>query len=266
MGLNTPKCITPLAFQLGEGRRSVYDLSEEELTKMVNGHIKGEYFSTEFSSWTASISYAMDMKCFAKRVYRANTYISIIDTKALPVNQIFHVPSLEFLAPGVFKPYDHEYLAHGVITGSAHRAVLLKDFHAAVWNYGPSARHIQTCRPIPKEMIVNARFVGQHYGNDFALPIMLALICVARREAQLFDIESEQFNAVWQGIAGLRVPEDWSKAKTIMEDIVTTQGWHDIKQFIQLMRAVGHKKAHATEPGDKSLERAMAKLSINVKM
>ncbi|KAI7240996.1 hypothetical protein KC330_g917 [Hortaea werneckii] len=116
-GLNTVDTITPLAYCRGQGSDSIYDLTREELTTMAEWHLRGGAMLTELSSWISSLAFCLLLALHTG----ADAFISIIDTKLLSVNTIEYVPSLEFLNHR-FCHYNHEYLAHGVIRGPAHRA------------------------------------------------------------------------------------------------------------------------------------------------
>lgn len=126
-GLNTVDAITPLAHFRGKGSDSIYDLTREELTIMVGSHLCGGFMPTELSSWASSLAVCFEMA----RGSPAHGYISIIDTKLLSSNSIMHVPSLHFLSHG-FTAFNHEYLAHDVIKGPAHRAAPAKELRRAL--------------------------------------------------------------------------------------------------------------------------------------
>ena len=62
VGLNTTEAITPFAFsQYGSGgHQSAYQMTRDEFTDMATRHLRGcSHMETEFSSWTASLSYAL---------------------------------------------------------------------------------------------------------------------------------------------------------------------------------------------------------------
>lgn len=97
---------------------------------MTLDHLRGRIVTTEFSSWTASLNF---VSFYAHRmnqgyVYPAEkgtAYISMIDTEVLSqTNQIWHVCSLAHIfSRPEYKTYHWEYLAHGVVRGSGHKAV-----------------------------------------------------------------------------------------------------------------------------------------------
>ena len=61
--LNTTTAITPLAFSRGKGHRTVYDMTKEEFTRMAYCHLHThEHIETEFSSWSASLTFILN-KC-----------------------------------------------------------------------------------------------------------------------------------------------------------------------------------------------------------
>ena len=248
-GLNTTKAITPLAFFKGCGRSSVYDLTKKEFSDMAFAHLNGLRTPlTELSSWTASLSFAMSGAGHARH---PGAHISIIDTKDLwNQNQIFFVPDLDFLRPGEMR-YDHEYLAHGVIRGLSYRALPLDTLITAGFNTVYTQPSMMTDwrqeQQVANSMstIRQARKVGEQYGENFALPMTLALLCKVESRFDLHVTAMPKKQVIVDGIAGLGVPDDWITDDTVVKDIVSTRNWPDVEQLIKLMRAVA--QAHEKE-------------------
>lgn len=258
-GLNTTEGITPLAFHLGRGRRSVYDLTEEEFTDMVLSHLSGGCQpETMLSSWAASLSVSMD------NYAGEGAHISIIDTRLLwKSNEIFFVPSLNFLDPERIPEYTEEYLAFGVIRWVAHKAIPLSTFYSLGYQYPfqyiyddcdvydghaedsqydivPPARVDAPPAPAINKSAQIARQIGEKYGGSFTLPMTLALLC--RDDQFEFTIPFPEGGVELQmfkdAVLGLFIPEDWSTDDTIMKDIVFTSGYRDLELMIKLMRTL----------------------------
>ena len=248
--LNTVDAIIPAAFRQGQGHSSVYDLTRVELVSMVEKHVSGysEPYFTEFSYWTPSLSYAV---AHAIRVLGGDSYdcrISIIDTKNLRAqNQIFAVRDLSFLRLPLQDCAFH-YLAHGVIRGPFLRSLPIGRF----WAHDFDQRRIASlneswarlhARQITERAVRLAWNVGVQYGDNFALPVALALICVDKRHIKLFAQGDNELQIVLEGVSGLQFPRDWMNDSTITRDVVytdmgTEEPSYDTDQFIRLMRAV----------------------------
>jgi hypothetical protein len=125
--LNTTERITPLAFVLGQGHHSPYDIASDEFTATVYGHCGIAYVATEFSSSSHSPSFVLGF-------YYGTEYISVIDTKELQdTNPTYYVPLMPGRGPADFEMMEHEYLVFGVVEGSAHYAVPYEKFAALVF-------------------------------------------------------------------------------------------------------------------------------------
>jgi hypothetical protein len=150
--------------------------------------------------------------------------ISIIDTQALKShNEIFFVPDLAFLTPrGNLKKMHHEYLAHGPIRSTAHRAVPLNVFLEAGFDrrkFHTPGKKIKKLHPqqITGSGVRRARSVAEHYGRQFAVPVALALLCLEERGVDLFLREGDiDLGTVLRGLDGLHIPQSWSQDTTVM--------------------------------------------------
>ena len=241
--LNSPEAIIPLAFRAGGGHSSVYDMSKEEFTNMVSKHLKyeKENFLTELSSWAASLTVAMLF--FGDQ--HDDVLISIIDTQALKAhNEIFFVPGMDFLGCGGTKDMHHEYLAHGPIRGSAHRAVPINAFVRAGFDLQSlprpgAATKSRKPRHISIDEVQAARLVAQEYGYHFAAPMAVALVCLEKRLPTLFVREPDAgLDVILHGLSELHFSRNWNRDDTVMEDIVYFGNYMDVRQFVHLMRAI----------------------------
>ena len=241
--LNSPEAIIPLAFRAGGGHSSVYDMSKEEFTDMVSKHLKyeKENFLTELSSWAASLTFAMLF--FGDQ--HDDVFISIIDTQALKAhNEIFFVPGMDFLGCGGTKDMHHEYLAHGPIRSSAHRAVPMSAFLLAGFDLQSLPRpgavtKSRKPRHVSIDEVQAARLVAQEYGYHFAAPMAVAIVCLEKRLPTLFLRERDVgLDVILHGLSGLHFSQSWSLDDTVMEDIVYFGNYMDVRQFVHLMRAI----------------------------
>jgi hypothetical protein len=241
--LNSPEAIVPLAFRAGRGHSSIYDMTKEEFTDMVSKHLKyeKENFLTELSSWAASLTFAM----LFYGDQHDGVFISIIDTQALKAhNEIFYVPGMDFLGCGRTKDMHHEYLAHGPIRGSAHRAVPMSAFVRAGFDLRSlprpgAATRTRKPRYVSIKEVQAVRMVAQDYGYHFAAPMAVALVCLEKRLPSLFLRERDAgLDVILQGLSGLHFSPSWNRDDTVMEDIVYFGNYMDVRQFVDLMRAI----------------------------
>lgn len=243
-GLNTPEAITPLGFFHQTGSENAYDLSKERFADMALDHLCGCSGKTEFSSWASSLAFALghiagdDLGCQLNKASRNCVYISVIDTKELwDTNQIFWVPDLAFLDPDM-RSYPHEYLAHGVITGAAHKALPVQVFCDLGVDLDRSTRFQFTFK-ISSESVRTARRIGDHYGGDFALPMCLAVLCRKQRDPKFFREGVEELDKILAGISDLLpVPQKWANDKATQRDAEYVKGYEDVEQMCRLMRAL----------------------------
>ncbi|KAK5127945.1 hypothetical protein LTR85_005062 [Meristemomyces frigidus] len=243
-GLDTVKAITPLAFDKRHncGKASIYEHTRASLAIMGTQHLHGQFVSTEFSSWGASLQVAFH---FAQG--RADAHISVIDTTKLPKrNVVLHVPSLRSLGVA-FYGYDWEYLAHGVITGPALSVVPLSAFaniglprHLGIHGLLRASPCSSKGYPaITKAEVKQARKVADQYGPQFRVAVTLAILCLKQRCGDFWDCGNiKNLQVVAEGVQDCRIPEHWCKDKSIFTDVVHTKGYGEIKQMIYLLRAL----------------------------
>ncbi|KXT09201.1 hypothetical protein AC579_3512 [Pseudocercospora musae] len=239
-GLNTVDAIIPLAYfeDRGAGAASIYDLSRDQLRQMCFRHLRTEKaadFKTELSSWASSLQVAMS---FSKGL--PASYISIIDTRALEhQNIIVHVPKLEFLQFWGLNPneYPLEYLVHGIIDGSAHKAVALEAFS----KIGIPIRRTWTFpEDITARGTIAAKTVADQYGPRFGAAVLIAILCNKQRSPDLWKsgIGPSNLTLVTSAISDYKVPQRLCADDTILKDLVYTRGYCDVEQMIRLLRAV----------------------------
>lgn len=207
-------------------------------------HRMDAWFQTEFSSWASSFGVAFHYFGSQKQHRGADDstiYLSIIDTQALwDRNAIFYAPHLAFLNPET-RNYNHEYLAHGVIYGPAHKAMPLKVFKDA----GVHCR--LACTPnirlpiltddddppisITPVSMERGRAIGDKYGGMFALPMCLAVVCRIKRDADLFRKGVENLDVILRGIRDLAIPQYWSLDRVLRLDAHFVRGYGDVEQM-----------------------------------
>lgn len=264
IGLNTVEAITPRAFfsLKSKPNKVIYDLSRQELEAMCWNHLTGVHGYTEFSSWASSLAVALH---FVRRAQAEDHFISIIDTNEF-ANPIFHVPSL---APILgMSHWDHEYLAYGVITGTSHRAVPLQ----ALLNIGitlpqTSIRTIPGTEPgrivvISTTELENAQLVAQLYGEKFGAAVMIAILCLKKRDRFLWrDGTHGVAEIINENLlqAGFEVPQDLCADVSILTDEVYTIDFGEVEQMIRMLRAIVDLRygrgAREKRPTSKALER-----------
>ncbi|KAI7158367.1 hypothetical protein KC349_g4890 [Hortaea werneckii] len=240
-GLNTVDAITPLAYFRGQGSDSIYDLTREELTTMVEWHLRGGAMLTELSSWTSSRAFCLLLALQTG----ADAFISIIDTKLLPVNTIVYVPSLEFLNHR-FCHYDHEYLAHGVIRGPAHRAAPAGELQKALTTLFAQRLHFDSAALSPwnitlmsREMVMTARKVGELYGEPFVVPVTVALLTdLPFGEPSGEPHFKKYLEFIIEGLKGYKIPRRLCADASILTDIVYTEGYNEVVRMILVLRAL----------------------------
>lgn len=231
--LNTVDAITPLAFKKGKGSSSIYDLRRDTLAEMVAAHLGGLGMETHLSSWAASLRVAMQ---FA-RGSPEDCYISVLDTKLLRNrNAVLHVPTLSFLSYGSYG-FDEEYLAHGVIEGSAYRTAPLQAFeYPRYWTTDPSTDGISQ---ITADEVSKARQVGEMFGGSFIVPVTVAILCQKGRSTDYWRSGCiPELQTVATGLSGCEIPKELCADATILTDIVYTLHYPDVEQMIRLLRAL----------------------------
>lgn len=253
-GLNTPEAVTPLAFSNGGGHSSVYDMKEQSFLDMAYTHLTGQSVpETELSSWAGSLSFALNNVAasqlgghYADEALDG-AHIAIIDTKELWDDvrvPVFYVPELDFLQPGGMN-YPHEYLAHGIIKGSAYKAMPLRIFNEVITLAARKYKSFrvddgQECHEIVRESIDKARKIGDQYGDKFALPMLLAVLCRKKRDSKLFQegIEEKQFNRLMDRISDLTIPGEWQDDSPVDREYEIKNGFGDVEQMCRLIYAL----------------------------
>lgn len=251
IGLNTTEAITPRAFfpkNRGRGKR-IYDLTRKELREMCLRHLKTEPFDTEFSSWASSLQVAIS---FAYRTPANRYYISIIDTTELKENPIYHVPLLVNILGAKRFPYSypHEYLAHGVISGEAHKAIPMQHLmEIGIPNYVGMRTPMPLCtakqwarqNEITLREYDDAQRVAKLYGTKFGTAVMIAILTLKQRDGMLWrngtnDVE-HRINEYLVD-AGFDIPGDFCADATILTDKVYIKDYGCVEQMIRMLRAI----------------------------
>ena len=257
--LNTSRAITPLAYYEGRRPTPIFEQGQEPLRQMLSDHLTGvqtepdDSNATQFSSWASSLAVVFR---FARGKY---SHVSIIDTHALPRNNVIaYVPKLAFMDPA-FKRYHWEYHAHGVISGPAYRVVPVKAFkrigfpNDSKWGARPLIPEYpesedQNLRAPPPTVTQSdlsaAKKVARRYGERFVIPVILG-ICMSKLRCRCsgcldFPQMMESLDAVilylYKKYAP--VPHDWSADPAIMEDMVCTAKYQDVQAMIFALRTL----------------------------
>lgn len=207
-------------------------------------HLSTRPFDTELSSWASSLQVAFS---FARHTERAtHSYISIIDTKELK-NPVYFVPSLKGVLGSWCVGYSHEYLAHGVISGPAHKAVQLhhmmaigypKDYaRQTAMRLGQSVSTLDTTAAEFRD----AQGVAKLYGPKFGTAVMIAILTLKQRDGMLWRNGTHgaerKFNRYILD-AGFEVPGDLCEDSSILTDNVYTDGYGCVEQMIRMLRAI----------------------------
>ena len=231
---NSTTAISPGAFIHGPTHESVYDMSTDVFNTMVLNHLQGDMdVPTEFSTWAASISFAMGF-CYSPY----SSFISIIDTKKLGKKvEIFYAPDLSVCCPGTDWP--GEYLAHGIIDGEYHRAVSFRaftDLKISLLTMPSLASDISgNLRPTTRSVY---RRIGEQYGPRFSIVVALAIIAffMASRRPPTLSLSPRDRNIIEEELGDLSVPETWYNDDSIMKDIVADFDRPEVKQLTELLR------------------------------
>ncbi|KAK3718119.1 hypothetical protein LTR37_005234 [Vermiconidia calcicola] len=164
-------------------------------------------------------------------------------------NVIIHVPELRRAVGVLDGAYDHEYLAHGIISGPAHRAVPLQVFlNNGLSRWTPMLEHSgeercngRTSRhpPITAIDIKRAKRIGTKYGHDFAVPVTVAVLCARRRDTCFWKCgKIRNFNSIARALSQCTIPQDWCEDLTILTNIVYTKGYGEVGKMIHLLEAL----------------------------
>ncbi|PIB02155.1 hypothetical protein CB0940_02110 [Cercospora beticola] len=248
-GLNTTRGITPLAFSTNvvDASRTIYDMTKAELRENCDRQLTGYRippFRTQFSSWAADINTAFN---FANSHMAHKYFIGIIDTTELShANFIVHVPSLEPILG--HRAYAHEYLAYGVITGPAYKAVSFQDFCnigvgntpiLSEWRLYRSAQWARFRNDMTQQQIDDAKTVALRYGSKFAAAVMIAILCIEQRDGTFWR-NGLKGHAVLlnNNMLDLPIPSQLCGDEGILTDIVYTTGFRGLEQMIRMLRAI----------------------------
>lgn len=124
---NTVDAIIPAAFSEREGPASIYDMSKDQVARILEHHLQKAHVpetGTVFSSWSQSLPFVLDYARFRATDGETDIYISVIDTTLLAEeNVVLHAPALKLFTDKPLLLDQYEYLAFGTITGRAHSAV-----------------------------------------------------------------------------------------------------------------------------------------------
>lgn len=206
-----------------------------DLFNMVCRHLNGAGVNTEFSSWGACLSVAMNYLVSGDPEAR----ISMIATRKYPNTAIYHCPSLQnaSLCDG---EYAHEYLVHRVVQGgpgSGYKSILWSDLAARgiddsfpqYYHGGPPHFTVTVTRAR------HAKHIASAYRPEFVVPFTAALL------SSWLDVDSELRDEVKLMRAVLYEDtetevENFLGEANIMEDIVYISCFTAVKQFILLLR------------------------------
>lgn len=196
---------------------------------------------TELSSWASSLAFCLHLALESE----ADAFISIIDTKLLPVNTVVYVPSLQFLNHR-FCHYDHEYLAHGVIRGPAHRAAPARELQRALTTLFAQRLHFDSAALSPwnitlmsREKVTTARKVGELYGEPFVVPVTVALLTVLQFGEPSSEPHFKKYlEFIIEGLKGYKIPRSLCADASILTDIVYTEGYEEVGRMILVLRAL----------------------------
>lgn len=214
--LNTINAVTPPGHFHGNGPAAIYNMSRCTIADMATRHmLKQRAADTVFSSWTQSLQWvlelAKDLTTHDRQGLLDSTHISIVDTKKLDKNNVvlFTPPMNKLLRggrgatnrdnPGTFTypvPMNnyHEFLAFGVIAGTAYKAVLYRD----MVKLSPSPAHGKNKfdstltellhdtpmagEPTIKAVVESCRDDARLFGPQFELPMTAYLISLREHD------------------------------------------------------------------------------------
>ncbi|USW50689.1 hypothetical protein Slin15195_G040080 [Septoria linicola] len=219
--------------------KDIFHLTRAQLSDMVTKHLSGRLgFKTEFSSWAASLRVAFE---YARSYGDKDAYISIIDTKELEGrNVIVHAPSMRPFTGS--SSFPEEYLAHGVISGPAHKAVPLQAFlnaNASTDFLGYEPLHeSQINSAITSEELEAAHTVAAQYGQKFGAAVMIAVLTLKSRDAKCWR---EGLNGadelVNSNMLDFVVPKRLYADSTVLADIVDVEGFTDVEEMLRMLKS-----------------------------
>lgn len=268
--LNTKKRITPHAFDHSCGHNSVYYLQKSKLNIMILNHLKGDAsFSTEFSSWSASLDFVLNYAAkhlFDNSANPHDTHISMLDTNLLPErNHTYYVPLLKLLAVGSRERKKYakchvEYLIHGVIDGAAYKTASFQEMtknglidyfplykpRAGIKIYDKENQSHNSQRIVRVDCIgVNSlRDVAGLFGDKFETPMLIALICLHRRDVGYWSsIRPGDLDVVEDALAGTNIGEYFPNGEYTFTPLdIYTMEYQDVMQMIRLVKALYLRK------------------------
>lgn len=255
---NTEDQITPNAFfKPSIGHDSIYDMTPQEFHHNVNTHLgNGAFIRTEFSSWSASPMFALRYAAGWRNNHAAdNVHLSIVDTADLP-NTALHVQSLkpvyDYCSRNFSFTWLHlEYLIHGVIKGSAYKAVRLqKLMDNGLYQHVPE---LSTTRftglskielmplagpaVIPNEATLRGMVrVAKLFGFRFHTAVVVALMCCVKRPQRWPLISNDHLGLIVRCLGNSNnIPHDWQNKAPLRVDLSKTD---DGTQMARLLDAL----------------------------
>ncbi|KAF2095098.1 hypothetical protein NA57DRAFT_59846 [Rhizodiscina lignyota] len=238
--LNSKDAVRPHAFLKGTGHDTVHDIPN--LGQMIEAHLTGVHSPlAEFSSWAASLRTAVGFgarsRCKHNEHATKSFYIAVLDTGMLPENvAVYHVQELwqAGLAGG---PYDHEYLAHGVIEGAGYMCVQYEGLMGgpAKPYFGGGLKQIgdlatwEEIRGLKSLAVKAARKNAWRHGykvrDDIAVLLLVAFLSLRGKcgpELEEGDeVHPDDLNNIKHALAEephVMVPMDWTAEPSIMTD------------------------------------------------
>lgn len=258
--VNSTTEIIPPAFVQGSGHK-FYEMKESEIKTMAQCHYNGSHTPlSEFSSWAASLTLAL---CYAQvKVRRGekDVHVAMIDTLDLdPENEVlvWHVPQLLDNPMG-----NHEYLAHGRIRGRGYKAVRLDELQkkgvdkvfselsktrdSDQFGYKVRSTLFGCCTlgKMPSERDLKQIKVVADLFDHMWLPVAVGLINIRPRpwwrpDNGTGDVSQEDLETIYRGLGEPIIPPEWSNEGWLgRKDMVNTDGFADVRQWIDLMRAL----------------------------
>lgn len=220
--------------------------------EMATAHYYGRKLPlTEFSSWAASLHLAI---CYAKNMLIKNcsgVYVAIMDTKDLERDvKVWHVPHL------LNKPEAmHEYLAHGCIRGRGYKAVPYELIEKAKLEevfpevpkdlgdqFGIKLRGLMfaASQPISSISSRELNIIGTitNLFDNLSLPVAAALINIRPRP----DPAQKELEMIIKSLEDPDIPLIWAYETWLDVGMVNTIEFPDVKQWIDLLRALSHYK------------------------
>lgn len=260
----------------GTGHSHIYEIPD--MVNMVTGHLYGaKSIASEFSSWAASLSVAMNF--LRKHLSQPEARISAIDTRRFPNTAIYHVNDFQNAGFAVF-PYPHEYLVHGVVRGgpdSGYTSVLWSDLrrlgissimphHHKVGSPLPELLPITTIMPRLEIADVQvAKRVAMAFDPRFIVPVIAALLSHRHRSWQepKSELATEEVEAIAKVLreGDIALVEDYSQVNAVMEDIVFTIEFEDVKQQITLLRLLS-EYTHAKIRGQAAMQEVVEEMRL----